>query len=259
MKKSLKVFTACFLGAGIGTLTALQINGYFWWIGLLVGMFVGYLSYEFKKVVQAVPKAWNAVKGWKPNKERWKTGWIMFWALASFISTILLAFSFLLLVETAAWVFLAVGFCFLFPLWLVMIVAIVGNMEMKRIEGEREAAKDMFKNLNPIKVYFYYLPKFIILGLLYFFKGTIYIFVRTPKFFRKTIVILWRFIKTLFIMIHSEIRLLCGIDAAIGAAIGYIAGSVLIGAISGGLFGALNYEILSKRILHLVPSKPKNT
>ncbi|OGZ36037.1 MAG: hypothetical protein A2V60_01840 [Candidatus Portnoybacteria bacterium RIFCSPHIGHO2_01_FULL_39_19] len=64
-----------------------------------------------------------------------------------------------------------------------------------------------------------------------------------------------KFIKTIFITIHSEIRLLCGVDAAIGTAIGYFAGNAIIGAIAGGLFGLLNYEVVSRRILRLVPVK----
>ncbi len=44
---------------------------------------------------------------------------------------------------------------------------------------------------------------------------------------------------------------------AIGASIGYFSGNALIGALAGGVFGVLNYEILSKRILHLVPVRAK--
>jgi len=58
-----------------------------------------------------------------------------------------------------------------------------------------------------------------------------------------------------FIIIHSEIRLLCGVDAVIGAAAGYFTGSAIIGALAGGLIGVINYEIVSRRVLHLVPTK----
>lgn len=260
MNKSLKIFIACFLGAGIGTLTALQLNGYFWWVGLLVGGLIGYLSYEFKKVRRAIPKAWHAVKGWKPNKERWKVGWMMFWALVSFLSTILLAFSLLLFIdmETSVWTTFVAIFGFSFLVSLLMTIGIVSDMGVERFEKELGDAREMFKNFNPIKVYFYYVPKYIVLGLFHFFKGTIYVLVRIPGFLWGIITTIALFIKTLFTMIHSEIRLLCGIDAAIGATIGYFAGSVIIGAVSGGLFGLLNYEILSKRILHLVPSRTNN-
>ena len=43
----------------------------------------------------------------------------------------------------------------------------------------------------------------------------------------------------------------CAVDAMIGAAVGFFAGSAIIGALVGGLFGVLNYEVVSKRLLHL--------
>ena len=60
--RTLKIFIACALGAGIGSLIALEMHKYFWWIGLLVGGFVGYLSYESKKVVEASKKAMQSVR-----------------------------------------------------------------------------------------------------------------------------------------------------------------------------------------------------
>ena len=66
------------------------------------------------------------------------------------------------------------------------------------------------------------------------------------------------FARKLFIQIHSEMRLLCMTDAFLGAVVGFFAGSVLLGAISGGLLGLLNYEIVSIRILKLNPRKIKD-
>jgi hypothetical protein len=57
MDRTLKIFVSCAFGAGIGTLVALEMHTYLWWIGLLVGGFTGYLSYEFKAVVYAIPRA----------------------------------------------------------------------------------------------------------------------------------------------------------------------------------------------------------
>lgn len=55
-----KVFIASALGAFIGSLVALQLNAYLWWLGLIAGGLVGYLSYEFKAVLRAIPVAWHA-------------------------------------------------------------------------------------------------------------------------------------------------------------------------------------------------------
>ena len=79
--RTLKIFVSCALGAGIGALIALQLNHSFWWIGILIGGFIGYVSYESDKVIAAVPLAWRyAAKNisiWKPyryrpNKQAWK-------------------------------------------------------------------------------------------------------------------------------------------------------------------------------------------
>jgi len=58
--------------------------------------------------------------------------------------------------------------------------------------------------------------------------------------------------KETFIYIHSEMRVLCFVSAALGACVGYFLGSATIGAIAGCVFGIVNYEIVSKRILGVV-------
>ena len=64
-----------------------------------------------------------------------------------------------------------------------------------------------------------------------------------------------RFITQLFRLIHSELRLLCAVDAALGAAVGYLTGNALLGATFGGLFGVLNYEVITIRVMKLAGAK----
>lgn len=78
-------------------------------------------------------------------------------------------------------------------------------------------------------------------------------------------VLLARFVWYLFKLIRSQKRVLCGFDSAIGVAVTYILlGSkavtpgqqimvVICGGIIGAVVGVLDYEIISKRLLHLVP------
>lgn len=68
----------------------------------------------------------------------------------------------------------------------------------------------------------------------------------------------------LFKLIHKQERVLCGIDGAIGGTVSYIllASSsrtlteqlvlILFGGLIGAVFGVADYEIVSKRVLHLV-------
>jgi hypothetical protein len=54
-------------------------------------------------------------------------------------------------------------------------------------------------------------------------------------------------------LIHSELRLLCGVDAAIGAGIGFFFNAPVVGAVVGGMFGVFNFEIVSIRWMKVVP------
>ena len=81
-----------------------------------------------------------------------------------------------------------------------------------------------------------------------------------------TICFLGRFAWHLFKLIHSEKRVLCAIDGTLGGAMSYIwfASSamsfpeqvvfVVFGGLLGAAFGVVNWEIISKRILHVAPA-----
>jgi MFS family permease len=78
-----------------------------------------------------------------------------------------------------------------------------------------------------------------------------------------------RFAWYLFKLIHSEKRVLCAIDGTLGGAVSYIwfasasmsfaeqALLVVFGGFLGVAFGVANWEIISKRLLHLVPINGK--
>lgn len=72
---------------------------------------------------------------------------------------------------------------------------------------------------------------------------------RVPYF----LCVVGQFVRVFFRLIHSDLRLLCAFDAALGAAVGYFTGSALLGALIGGFAGVANYEIISKRVLNLIP------
>lgn len=91
------------------------------------------------------------------------------------------------------------------------------------------------------------LPKFI--------RGLV---VATPiavNFVIGVLVGICKFTATLFRLIHSELRLLCAVDAALGTAVGYFSGNALIGATAGALLGVLNYEIITVRVMQIAGAK----
>lgn len=243
MERTLKIFISCALGAGIGTLVALELNHYFWWVGLLIGGFVGYLSYEFKEVVSTTRQSWHAIIGWRPNWDklrlRWKYFWLFQFCVFLFILNLIpifgIAYFFALIgFIPVATVNLLVFFSYVvLPVLCFILVPITPDFWIEKFSQEelRELKKEM-SQIYPTKVYLKWLPCLI-------------------KKFSGGMVMVFKFIKNIFILIHSDIRLLCGVDAAIGAGIGYYAGSVIIGMLAGGALGIVNYEFVSRRLLKL--------
>lgn len=247
MDRRLKIFLACGFGAGIGTIVALSVNTYFWWLGMLVGGLAGYFSYEFRKVLAAIRQAWHLVIGWRPDKDLLKLQFkAAFWTSSSIVTCLIG----LMLLPLALIPELEIEGCLLFiggGSVIFLITLPILFIFTPRTQKELERDIWIGKIYNPFSVYCYY-PLLLIW--------------RTPKgirwLIRKSplmILTAWRFIKTVFVLIHSDLRLLCGFDAAIGTAIGYFTSNVIIGMLAGGVIGVLNYELLSKRLLHLVPSK----
>jgi len=251
MERTLKIFLSCSFGAGIGAMVALGVNHYFWWLGLIVGGLTGYLSYEFKKVVEAAAEGYKRVAGYKPNKEYWKIYGLMILVDSSILLTVVsiiipLMFSLISLLTKKAdfmVIFFLCALSFAFTLLFIMLRGVLDSDERLSIKQkaehyvvEREKLITQLKEFNFLAVYFYWLPRGII---------------EAVKKIPKIVLFLARFVKTIFLLIHSDIRLLCGMDAAIGAGIGYFTASVVAGMFIGGILGVIQYEIVSKRLLHL--------
>ena len=251
MSTTVKVFLACAIGAFVGAVVALELNKYFWWVGLLVGGFVGYISYEFKKVVMALPTAWRKARGWQPDREWWREYLKLFVAVINFGLNIAFpcAFLFKLLATLSLSEAFTTGSA-IFSI-TVLFLMVVGFKNTK--PNTHQMKTDLQQLPHFWKLYLWLLPKWIL-------KGSWWLMRRAPTFAKELATAIARasivarnFIVYLFKEIHSDIRMLCGLDAAIGAAIGYFAGSAVIGAAAGGLWGTLNFEILSIRILKLIP------
>ncbi|MBT7228382.1 hypothetical protein HN859_02625 [Candidatus Parcubacteria bacterium] len=263
---SFKVTVSCAIGAVIGTVVSLEFAPHLWFLGLLCGLIsgflAGYLAYDPMKVIRAIPGAFRVagkdIAG--PFVHFWKYKTVTFWG---FGATLLTAF----------WV-CAIGVSWFTPhnffasmyivgkfmtydiffshtlreedIALARIGLVVAYFIGAQVTLSREnqpkgwnpsgsGSKSFVKHLNPISA-MYYIPKLLI-----------ELLVEAVKF-------IYRFAVELFLNIHSDIRLLCGVDAALGATAGYFAGSVLVGMLAGAILGLLNYEILSKRVLKLVPT-----
>jgi hypothetical protein len=286
----MSVFLACAIGAGIGSLVALEIAHAFWWVGLFVGLATGYLTYEIKTVGRAMVSAWRTVFGWRPSPIFWKKlifafaagfFFVCWWAIFAIYIDWIAAFGSYpgiarSLIDNLSFFnpllgpFFALATCFgslvlgLAILLMAMIFLILCvHSPFPGTDG------GYLHELFGVRGVIYFSPPAIIFVWLPFgiwlLTQKIYAAVTKktpaaiaaigglmagiPRFVCRIVALLADYIWLVFLTIHSEIRLLCGVDAMLGAAIGYYAGSAVIGAIAGGLLGVINYALITERVL----------
>lgn len=265
----LKVFVAVALGAFVGALVTLQLNPLVWWLGLGIGGLVGYLAYEPKIVIHAIPIA---------ARNAYKAGGEGLQKIVHIATTILSAFALgcrrvvsrrkeLLWYLAAGWTmgfwllvalnypfvtvpakYRALGtwgewngpwFLMLFPIFTILPALAALTVSNTELSADTRRWQKFAQQCNPFSV--------IMLAAWY-----------AVRFTPSAVKFLTHFTTILFRLIHSKERLLCMVDAAIGAVIGHFFGNAITGALLGGLFGALNFEILSKRVLKVVPVRSRS-
>lgn len=251
-----KIFASCFFGAFIGGFVALQMHPAIWWIGMCIGAIAGYLTYEVNAVWAAISKAYHATCSWTPDVPYWKIVTKGTLGMAGVTQTILACSAFLLVYgpdpslpiphELVQWKSI-VTVVAIFHVGVMFFGFIIHIGSSKNAEGQYSDTPITYGATNPISLLFWHLP-----------RGIFFIVAHSPQMLRSCLgagAACYGFLKpfsiTLFREIHSDARLLCACDAAIGTAIGYFTGNVILGAIAGGIFGILNYEVISKRLLHL--------
>ena len=160
-----------------------------------------------------------------------------------------------------------------FSIWLVpqVVLIIIGltfscifvfQVPYEIATGGDETWRFFVRHLNPFHALVYYPIYGVVVGVAKVWKArkeiVIGIIIGAASTFRflwfciKSVgFFLWKFFK----IIHSDIRLLCLVDAAIGATVGYFYGNPLLGAAIGGPLGWLNFELVSKRWFKFVPMR----
>lgn len=261
-----KIALACFIGGAICVAIALIMAPYFWCLGLLAGFGAGYLSYEFKDVLQAIPKAWQiAKKGTQGMMSKWFGKTHPFFYLSILFGTLA---TYCLIPQTYSHLdfldFLAVLLLFLAASSLCGLVWLITSAEAGVWE-DGLTFKDPFE--PPVRNVSYILSGGVVPGyeltysnlIRWCCKGTK---VTAIRIFRR-LILFPHFVWTLFKLIHSQKRVLCGVDGALGGGITFwmihsqplpIASQVLaifFGGMLGAMFGVLNWEIVSKRLLHV--------
>lgn len=262
MNNTVRIAVACFMGALIGTLVSLEL-GYMWPVGAMIGSFIAYLGFNIEEVVSAIPRAYRRATSWRPDGEYW------FYWRKLFMSSFNFGFNLLMLIGLVTtplcWLTgvnslkIIIGFQISIALFMgtalatIASFAIMGNANH---QGQWSEIYDI-KHHNPnffrlcymmaaeeVPRIYRWLVKNIPTGFMY----TLDITVDVLSFMRK-------FVIEFFHLIHSELRLLCAVDAGLGTAIGYFTGDALIGAIAGAILGIVNYEVISVRVLKVAGAK----
>jgi len=262
MKKSISIALACAIGAGLGTMLTINF-GAFWILGLLIGAVAGYLVYDFEKVVQAVPKAFVYAKEnidfdidtesmWR--KIRITINIILVFIALGWSATptffILTSMPFNLSLPLNLSLSLLSIFLYGFSVGIVLNILMHCYADLKT-DNKMIAILGIY-NLSKVckKRRVFMISVFLFSPLV----GAIYGLGFLCKYLWKFLKIVPRFFWKFFVLIHSDVRLLVGIDSLIGGAIGFYFGSIIMGMFSGAILGFVNYYFVSLKILKLKPS-----
>ena len=241
-----KVFTACALGGGFGAFLGHQLfypSGWSLLLGFLLGGLVSYLAYDFRGVLAAIPQAW------RKTVDGLSVAFLVFLVFAIVVANALaivggakaLNLFLNLSQEMTEWLEVTLAFTLMAGLMTNVFRMVAKDSDFDR---PREASIFIIKQLNPFANLLIGVPYLIFIVA----KGVVLLLTLLPRF-------TWN----VFVLIHSELRLLCLLYGGLGAVAGtLIAGTLagtLVGALAGGIFGVLNFEIVSKRLLKLVPSR----
>ncbi len=284
-----KIGLACFVGGVVCALCALAFTPAYWWLGLIAGFAGGYIAYEFREVLTTIPKAYRAAG---------TGGGVVGTALGNFFTKkhpfiylglmigiplgLLNCFGMVSSPRFATFLEIpAIGavVCIFF-LWLLLGFllcvgfVVIGAENVEKVflidccpsdkqSGIAEYRAEMAeKSLIEIPTTYINVARLMVKGFGWFLW-------RAIRFFVWDIVcLIGRFLKYIFVLIHSEKRLLCGVDGMLGGAVSYLylaqgamslfqqAMVIFFGGLIGAALGIINWEIVSKRILHVDVSKP---
>lgn len=305
-----KIALACFIGGALCSLVALLFTPTFWWLGLIAGFVGGYLAYDFREVLRAIPKAAQAVgqviaKEW-PGAKKWlaRPRPIIYWAVS--LTIITCSVGSLLwgrrLVQAAIQDNTPMGVLLGMVLTSIAVVLFVTALTLSALVEKGAVAERCFRISTPEDVSRWSNRRKYYSDMGYTEKP--YTYANAYRWMRRGLGVvclgvieflfrdMWRpvgefllnvliyaglvlfgcvfypclFGWKLFKLIHSHKRLLCAIDCAIGGAMSYLllarsahtlgaqVALVLFGGLLGAGLGVLNWEVVSKRLLHVAKS-----
>lgn len=262
-KDMIRIASAIVSGATIGGFIARLVNPYIWFVGVVIGGLLAYFSFCWKEVGLAIKKASReAVAVRNPGYFRlvFAREWSFTMGILSFATTVYLQLGVLAVVvgshyfpfkDIAMFTGIVIGGASLFCVVIGFIHGLAEALEAQILinpPSKWSIQKRMLQNYRRAK------EDFVLNALRREFRELVWLVVHIPN----AGLAISRFFRTVFITIHSEIRLICGIDTAIGIATGYWIGHstvfTLVGAVIGVVVGLFNYYMVSIRWLKLKPA-----
>ena len=136
--------------------------------------------------------------------------------------------------------------------WAMVLGANGAEDRVERLQDVRDTGWDMMKNTNPI-------------GMLYWaFVGLAWVAVRAPSALSRfvssvsqTARTLKQFIVGVLVYVHSEGRRIALTDTFFCTIVGSFVESAIIGVVVGAVVSYVDYELISVRLLKLIPARAK--
>ncbi|PIR86945.1 MAG: hypothetical protein COU11_02940 [Candidatus Harrisonbacteria bacterium CG10_big_fil_rev_8_21_14_0_10_49_15] len=282
-----RIMVSCFIGATVGSAVALQFQPEVFSLavilGMAVGAAVGWGVFVSPKLPAAMKTAWTDVVGWRPFWPWWRAmgraGLYLSLMSYMFIGAPCLGERFFTpdkaTTPASLAVFLSVAFAAC--LFLLALVFSDGFKHYKRhryVDLERLRSNELRSRRGwlialgsvgafSIVSFLAYQPtvRSILIGVGMLF-GALVVLGIALGIACKVVPWLWKrrmvpviFSVTVFKLVHCRLALLVAVSSAIGVLIGAHSGQPLLGGVIGALWGAIDYEIVSKRWLKLVPAR----
>lgn len=295
-----KVALACFIGGALCTLIALLFSPQYWLLGLAAGisagLISGYLSYDFREMIRIIPlvaketwgEIWEALNSTgRFFRNLGKAFWWLITKPHPFIHTSMALTILVLLglnisaprsISTSDYVatYVVLSFGALVGLALsLLLIPIISSLGLNVLKKDWDMKWEKwqlvyFVNQDPtrqgetlITPRYYLVTCCFLWGCLVLVAMTGKNLWKMTKIPRKFLAGIPKFVKNVFILIHTQLRILCAIDGTFGGVIalimfrsaelslaGYVC-MICFGGLLGTAFGVLNWEIVSKRLLKI--------
>jgi len=257
--KSTRALFACFIGGFIGTLVALQLSHYLWWIGMIVGAVVGYVSYCYRDVPSACRKVWQMMPEGKQLVCTMKTAFKIFMLvlggisfLVAFIVSglgtlngVITAFAFwyqTFFITSSLDGIVSFGSALLWslPAFVFVILCLMSGMLSNNINENWEKHPD---NVF-IPLCLFVTPITLPIGAFLVFLFVCWCVYAVITIVPKATVWCATFTAMVLAFVHSEQAILCGVCSALGTAVGYLFGNAIVGGLAGLALGWADFRFI---------------